>query len=69
VHGISDEKIYDLIWQTGDDASIFGLDFPYNGKKEIQAAIDHLAGMNLSRETKQAIFGGNLHRILDIPGN
>lgn len=63
---LSDEKIYDLIWQTGDKASIFGLDFPYNGEKEIKAAIEHLEGMNLSRETKQAIFGDNLYRALSL---
>lgn len=66
---LSDEKIYDLIWQTGDKASIFGLDFPYNGVKEIQAAIDHLAGMQLPEETKRAIFGGNLCRILGEKGS
>ena len=63
---LSDDKIHDLIWQTGDKASIFGLDFPYNDAGKIQQAIDHLANMDLPEETKQAIFSKNLRRILDI---
>ena len=63
---LSDDKIHDLIWQTGDKASIFGLDFPYNDAGKIKQAIDHLANMDLPEETKQAIFSKNLRRILDI---
>lgn len=63
---LSDQKIYDLFWQTGDKTSIFGLDFPYNGTKEIRAAIEHFAGMDFSDETKQLVFGGNLKRVLGL---
>ena len=63
---LSDQRIYDLIWQTGDRASIFGLDFPYNDAGKIKEAIDHLAGLELPEESKQRIFGGNLCRILGI---
>lgn len=61
---LSDDKIHDLIWQTGDTTSIFGLDFPYNGTQRIQAAIAHVRGLDLPEETKQRILGGNLTRIL-----
>ena len=44
---LSDERVYDLIWQTGDTASIFGLDFPYNDARAIREAIDHLTGLDL----------------------
>lgn len=63
---LSDQRIYDLIWQTGDTASIFGLDFPYNGAAQIQSAIDHLWGLDLPEESKQRIFGKNLQRALNI---
>lgn len=61
---LSDERIHDLIWQTGDTASIFGLDFPYNDAAKIKRAISHLANMDLPEETKRKIFGENLNRIL-----
>ena len=61
---LSDEKIHDLIWQTGDKACIFGLDFPYNNAQMIDGLTNHLLGMDLLEETKQAILGGNLRRIL-----
>ena len=63
---LSDERIHDLLWQAGDRSSIFGLDFPYNGEKEIRAAIEHLANLDIPEESKQRILGGNLRRILGV---
>ena len=63
---LSDDKIYDLIWQTGDRASIFGLDFPYNDTQKIKEAIAHVEGLDLPEESKQRILGGNLHRALGV---
>lgn len=63
---LSDDRIRDLLWQTGDTASIFGLDFPYNGVREISAAIQHLKEMDLPEESKARIFGGNLRRVLGL---
>lgn len=63
---LSDDKIRDLIWQTGDTASIFGLDFPYNNSKAIQSAITHVLNMDLPDESKKRILGENLHRVLGV---
>lgn len=63
---LSDEKVRDLIWLTGDDASIFGLDFPYNGTEKIKEAIAHLKGLQFSQETEAKLFGGNLKRALGL---
>ncbi len=63
---LSDERVYDLIWQTGDTASIFGLDFPYNDARAIREAIDHLTGLDLPEESKRRILGGNLTRALNL---
>lgn len=63
---LSDERIHDLLWQTGDASSIFGLDFPYNGTAAISAAIARLEGMDLPEESKARIFGGNLKRVLGL---
>lgn len=63
---LSDDKIRDLFWQVGDDAEIFGLDFPYNQTPEIRAAIEHFANMDLPEETKKKVFAGNLERVLGL---
>lgn len=60
----SDERIRDLLWQTGEEASIFGLDFPYNSTEKIQAAIRHIRQMDISESAKEKILGGNLRRVL-----
>ena len=63
---LSDDKIRDLFWQVGDDAEIFGLDFPYNQTPEIRAAIEHFSNMDLPEETKKKVFAGNLERVLGL---
>ena len=62
----SDERIRELLWQTGEDASIFGLDFPYNGAEKIRAAIDHICALEISDEAKEKLLGGNLRRVLGL---
>lgn len=64
-----DARIRDLLWQTGEDASIFGLDFPYNGVEKIQAALRHIMELDITPAAKEKILGGNLRRILEgCPG-
>ena len=60
-----DERIRDILWLLGEDVSIFGLDFPYNGEEKIGEAIDHVLGMDISESAKEAILGGNLRREMD----
>ena len=53
--------------RPGEDASIFGLDFPYNGAEKIRAAIDHICALeNFSDEAKEKLLGGNLRRVLGL---
>lgn len=63
---LNDQKILDLLWQTGDYSSIFGLDFPYNGPEKIKEAIAHVHGLPIPDESKERILGGNLRRVLNI---
>ena len=61
-----DDRLYDLLWQTGDKASIFGLDFPYNGIEITQTAIKRIMELDLPEESKQLLLGGNLRRVLGL---
>lgn len=63
---LSDQRIKDLLWQTGEYASIFGLDFPYNGKDKIAAAIAHVLELDIPESAKARILGENLHRALGL---
>lgn len=58
-------RIRDLLWQTGEDASIFGLDFPYNGSQKIREAIDSVLALDIPESAKEKILGGNLRRVLN----
>lgn len=65
---LSDEKITDLIWLTGIERCIFGLDFPYNGVDEIKRAMNRMNGLieklGLSGEDVEQIYGKNLLRMI-----
>ena len=58
----------DLIWLTGIDRCVFGLDFPYNGVEKVQEAIqcmkNTLDGLGLGEEEAAKVFGGNLLRMI-----
>lgn len=62
------EKVKDLIWLTGIDQLVFGLDFPYNNvektKEAMQAMRQCLAEMNLNEDAEERVFGGNLMRMI-----
>lgn len=61
---LNDQQVKDLLWLTGCDRSIFGLDFPYNGAKEITDAIKKIQSLGLSEEEEAMILGGNLERFI-----
>lgn len=65
------EKVKDLIWLTGIDRSIFGLDFPFNSAVQIADAMramrECLEEMGLGRTEEEKIFGGNLLKMIERP--
>lgn len=58
------EKVKELIWQTGIDTCVFGLDFPYTKSEQIIDAMQQLreciSEMNLGDEALEKAFGKNL---------
>lgn len=60
------QKIKDLLWLTGSESCIFGLDFPYNGAEKVKQAIKTILDLDISEREKQNILGGNLKKLLQI---
>ena len=63
---ISDEELRTVIYQTGNEFSIFGLDFPYNREDSINTAIERILNLDIPEEAKRGILGENLARVLDV---
>lgn len=63
---LTDDDLCDLIYQTGAERSIFGLDFPYNDIEKTKKAIDRIKNLPISEEAKRGILGENLKRELKL---
>lgn len=61
---ISDEELVALIDITGNERSIFGLDFPYHDVGVIRGAIERIRNLNIPDEAKEGILGKNLNSAL-----
>ena len=63
---LTDDELRTVIRQTGNTRSIFGLDFPYKGVEQAQAAIERIKNLDIPEEAKEGILGGNLRTALGI---
>ncbi|HPU67009.1 MAG TPA: amidohydrolase family protein [Clostridiales bacterium] len=63
---ISDEELRTVIYQTGNEYSIFGLDFPYNREEYTMKAIERIINLDIPEEAKRGVLGENLARVLDV---
>lgn len=63
---LSDEQLKTVLYQTGDDRSIFGLDFPFRRGETAKNDIKRIMDMDIPFETKEKIFGKNLAEALGI---
>ena len=63
---LTDEDLRTVIHQTGNEASIFGLDFPYKNTPKQKAAIQRIEALDIPEEAKEGIFGKNLARALKM---
>lgn len=61
---LTDEQLETVILQTGEDRSIFGLDFPYCKADDIKWDIERINRLNISEECKQKILGGTLEKLI-----
>lgn len=63
---LGQEGMKTILWQTGENTGIFGLDFPYNGVDSINLAIRSIMEMDIDDSIKAKLLGGNLRRALDF---
>lgn len=61
------KKVEEIINQIGDDRTIYGLDFPYNDKEAIKRDLRIIKNLNISRESKMKLLGGNLQSLIYPP--
>ena len=61
---LSDEELETVILQTGENRSIFGLDFPYAKAEDIKWDIERIKRLNISEECKEKILGKTLSSVL-----
>ena len=64
--GLYDEELRTVIYQTGNEYSIFGLDFPYNREEYTMKAIERIINLDIPEEAKRGVLGENLARVLDV---
>lgn len=61
---LTDEELEIVIAQTGEDRSIFGLDFPYSKPEHIKSDIARIRSLDISEECKEKILGKTLEKVL-----
>lgn len=61
---LTDEQLETVILQTGEDYSIFGVDFPFHNEEDIRYDIERINRLNLTEECKEKILGKTLERVL-----
>ncbi len=62
---LTDAQLEAVVAQTGEDRSIFGLDFPFKKADYIKEAISRIRSLNIPESAKEKILGGNLQREMD----
>ena len=61
---LTDTDIQTLIYQTGEDRTIFGLDFPFKDIAYVQRAMARIRALDISDTAKENILGNTLYRRL-----
>ena len=63
---LSDLELKTLLYQVGDDTSLFGLDYPYRRGDTTKRDIERILQMDIPEESKEKIFGKNLAAALGL---
>ncbi len=61
---LTDTQLETVVAQTGEEKSIFGLDFPFKKAEYITASIKRIQSLNITDTAKEKILGRNLEREL-----
>ncbi len=63
---LSNEQLETIIFQTGEENSIFGLDFPFNKADYINYEIERFKSLNISDTAKENLLGNTLKKVLGV---
>ncbi len=63
---LTNQQLETIILQTGEQSSIFGLDFPYKNADYIKYEMERYNSLNISDTAKQNLFGDTLKKVLGI---
>ncbi len=63
---LTNEQLETIILQTGEQSSIFGLDFPYKKADYIKYEMARYNSLNISETAKSNLFGDTLRMVLGI---
>lgn len=61
---LTNEQLETIIRQTGENSSMFGLDFPYKDAEYIKYEMARYRSLNISDEAKEKILGKTLEKII-----
>lgn len=63
---LTNEQLETIILQTGEERSLFGLDFPYKKADYIKYEMNRYKSLNISDNAKENILGKTLAKVLDV---
>lgn len=63
---LTNEQLETIVFQTDDESSIFGLDFPFKNAEYIKYEMERYRSLNISDEAKENLFGKTLSKVLDL---
>ncbi len=61
---LTNQQLETIILQTGDESSIFGLDFPYKNAEYIKYEMERYNSLKISDTAKENLFGKTIERII-----
>ena len=64
---LTQDEVMEAVLQAGDDALLFGLDFPYNSTEQTKTDIESILALPIEQASKEKLLGGNLRALLNIP--
>ncbi len=63
---LTNEQLETIVFQTNDESSIFGLDFPFKNADYIKYEMERYKSLNISDTAKENLFGGTLKKVLGV---
>ncbi len=63
---LTNQQLETIVFQTNDQSSIFGLDFPYKKADYIKYEMERYKSLNISDNAKENILGNTLKNVLGV---